>query len=57
MRRCHSFSQQKRYQFFYPLPPPPLSPPTDDLCLLLFLQDEGKLFFDKAKEDIYEQKL
>ena len=56
MRRCHSFSQQKRYQFFYP-PPPPLSPPTDDLCLLLFLQDEGKMFFDKAKGDIYEQKL
>ena len=46
----------KTLSVFLPAPPP-LSPPTDDLCLLLFLQDEGKMFFDKAKGDIYEQKL
>ena len=53
MRRCHSFSQQKRYQFFY-RPPFPRPLMTSVYC---YLQDKGKMFFDKAKEDIYEQKL
>ena len=48
------FLSTKTLSVFLPPPPSRRPPMTSIYC---HLQDEGKMFFDKAKKDIYEQKL
>ena len=50
-----SFLSTKTLSVFLQPPPPPFLRPLMS-SVYCHLQEEGKMFFDKAKEDIYEQK-
>ena len=49
-----SFHATKTLSVFLPAPPPPRRPLMTSV-LHCHLQEEGKMFFDKSKEGIYEE--